>query len=161
MIKSSNRLIIALIIPVLILGLICAKKQYDLTHGAEVTLPISGYDPRDILSGHYLVYQIDFNIPNLCATLAIPGYVCINPRVFSAAPIKGCRLIIKGNCRGGRFETGAEKFYIPENRAAELNAKILTHSAAIVLSVTADGTARAKDLLIDGISWKKSASARR
>ena len=32
--------------------------------GSEIILPISGFDPRDILSGHYLVYRIDYGIQN-------------------------------------------------------------------------------------------------
>lgn len=38
---------------------------YDKDSGTEITVRISGYDPRDLLSGHYIRYTIDWNKTDL------------------------------------------------------------------------------------------------
>jgi uncharacterized membrane-anchored protein len=34
---------------------------YDKDSGTEITVRILGYDPRDLLSGHYIRYRIDWD----------------------------------------------------------------------------------------------------
>jgi uncharacterized membrane-anchored protein len=62
--------------------------------------------------------------------------------------------MIKGNCSGSQFKAGIERFYIPENQASKLDKDVRSKKGSIVLSVTPDGHAQIKDLLIDGKSWK-------
>ena len=47
--------------PFLILLSWTIKLHYQKETLPEVILPITGYDPRDLLSGHYIQYQIDWN----------------------------------------------------------------------------------------------------
>lgn len=157
MIYSKKILILVLLIPILALAALVAYKKHVLASGKEVILPISGYDPRDILAGHYLIYRVDYPVPNVCANVKTNafGYICLEPPLFSLQPIPGCKTMIRGICQYRRFVAGIEKYYIPEDQAAYLDEKIRGKAASIVISVTPAGHAVVKDLLIDGASWKQ------
>ena len=156
MINSKRALIIALLIPIAALALMTAYKHSVLSYGEEIVLPISGYDPRDLLSGHYLIYRVEYGVEDICVGGDGPktGFVCLSPKLFSYTSPEGCMKLIRGVCKDGRFEAGVEKFYIPEDKAKEIEDRVRSKSASIVLSVTNDGQAQVKDLLIDGQSWK-------
>lgn len=158
MIYTKRALIFTLIFPIVALIILTGYKHYIISNGVEVTLPISGYDPRDLLSGHYLIYQVDYGVEGICSSKSLiqTGYVCLEPKMFSYNFPQDCNKLITGICQyGGRFVAGIEKFYIPEGKAKFLEQQVLSKSASIVLSITSSGHAQVKDLLINGISWKK------
>lgn len=156
MIQTKRGLLIALLIPILALLALTAYKKSVLSFGEEIILPISGYDPRDLLSGHYLIYTIDYGVPDLCRPYSSQqdGYVCLNPKTFSSFPPENCTQLIRGTCRNGRFEAGIEKYFVPQDKALYLEKQIQSKAASIVLSLTASGHTQVKDLLIEGKSWK-------
>lgn len=155
--KSKKILFYALTFPILILALLTGYKKYLLTFGSEVVLPISGYDPRDLLSGHYLIYQIDYGVDGICSGSINQetGYICLSTKQFSYSVPNSCPQVIRGLCRAGRFDAGVEKYYIPEGAAKKLEDQVRAKAASIQLSLSKDGRAQVKDLLIDGRSWKK------
>ena len=159
MIKSKKAMCIALAIPIVSLALLVSYKKYILSHGEEVTLPINGYDPRDLLSGHYLIYRIEYGVDGICDKasykLKKSGYVCLNPKKFSYRWIDDCKIMIKGICNRRRFEAGIERYYVPEEAAKTLEDLVQSKQASIVLSVHKNGNAQIKDLLINGSSWRK------
>lgn len=157
MIQTKKALVIALLFPIVALAALTAYKKYILSFGNEVVLPISGYDPRDLLSGHYLIYRIEYGVDGICSDRSgrRNGYVCLEPKMFSYVPPAGCTKLIRGVCNHGRFEAGIEKYYVPEDKARNLEKQIRSKSASIVLSVTSSGRVQVKDLLVDGQSWKK------
>lgn len=156
MIQTKKALIIALLFPILALAALTAYKKYVLSFGDEIVLPISGYDPRDLLSGHYLIYQIDYGVGGICASNSgqQTGYVCLEPKMFSYSSPEGCSKLIRGVCNYGRFEAGIEKYYVPEDKARKLEEQVRSKTASIVLSLTSGGQAQVKDLLVNGQSWK-------
>jgi len=161
MIESNRKLIAVLVFPILALMFLTGYKSYLWNTGQEVILPITGYDPRDLLSGHYLTYRVEYGIENLCGNQnghrkrGRDGYVCLNPKQFSFYPMDSCTLVIKGSCDGfNRFEAGIERYYIPEDRAKPLDKDVREGKASIVVSVQPSGKAQIKDLLIDGKPWR-------
>ena len=156
MIQTRKAIIFVLLFPILILAAMTLYKQSVFQSGTEVVLPISGFDPRDLLSGHYLIYRIDYGVDGICrdADPEQTGFICLDPKLFSSAPIEDCKRLIRGTCRHGRFEAGIEKFFVPETEARALEDKIRSKQASIVLALTRSGGAQVKDLLIDGQSWK-------
>ena len=156
MIQTKRALVIALIFPIVALAALTAYKKYVLSFGEEITLPISGYDPRDLLSGHYLIYQIDYGVDGICSGNSgqRTGYVCLQPKMFSFSAPEGCSKLIRGTCNYGRFEAGIEKYFVPQDKAKDLEAQVRSKTASIVLSFTHSGQAQVKDLLVDGESWK-------
>lgn len=157
MISKKSALLIALLIPIIVLMALTAYKKYLLESGYEVTLPVYGYDPRDLISGHYVTYTVDYGVSNLCQNYSQiqQGYICLDTKTFSPQQDTGCQRFIRGTCNHGRFEAGIEKFYIPENKAEILDKQVREKQASIVISVTPDGHAQVKDLLINGKSWSQ------
>lgn len=51
---------VALVLPILFFVSEIITLEFTKTRGKELILPITGYDPRDLLSGHYLQYNIGF-----------------------------------------------------------------------------------------------------
>lgn len=156
MIQTKKALLLALTFPILALAILTAYRNYVLTFADEVVLPISGYDPRDLLSGHYLIYQIDYGVDGICSgeKTQKSGYVCLSPKGFSYTPPESCTKLISGVCNRGRFEAGIEKYFVPEEEAKDLEAQVRSKSASIVLSIPSSGQAQVKDLLVNGQSWK-------
>lgn len=154
--QTKKALLAALIFPILALILLTAYKKYKLAFGKEVQLSISGYDPRDLLSGHYLTYRVDYDAKNICSkvTRKVPGYICLEPRRFHFSKPEGCKLFIKGTCNRNRFEAGIERYYIPESEAKRLDKDVRSNKGSIVIMVAANGKAQIKELLIDGKSWR-------
>lgn len=158
MIKTKKGLLVALIIPIIALLFLMGYKKYILSTGNEVILPITGYDPRDLLSGHYLIYEIDYGVKDICNNLFYKikkqGFICLSTKKFSYRWPDNCETMIKGVCNHRRFEAGVERYYIPEKDAKKLELLVISKKASIVLSVLKNGKAQVKDLLINGSSWK-------
>jgi uncharacterized membrane-anchored protein len=171
---NKRYLIIALAFPILILAALIFYKQAKVMIGNEIILPITGFDPRDILSGHYLIYRVDYGIYNddICHNYGNnnDAYICLkkdnkNPDTYTSTinsythptdlDDPKCFAVIKGKCKDGRFTAGIEKFFIPESYANSLDRAVRNSQGKIVLSVTKSGSAAIKDLLIDGKSWKE------
>ncbi len=157
MFQNKKTLIVALIVPILSLIALTSYKKYILAVGYEIVLPISGYDPRDLLSGHYITYRIEYGISEICSNQyeSRIAYVCLEPNksVNFSVPLS-CTKMIEGECNYGQFKAGIEKYFVPEDKAKYLESQIRSKSASIVLSVTRNGRAQVKDLLLDGQPWK-------
>lgn len=155
MITSKRGVLIALIIPIIALMMLASYKRYIFLTGEQVALSITGYDPRDLLSGHYVEYTIDYGVKDICRdAFNKSGYICLNPKMFTRERPYHCSLFIKGNCNGSRFEAGIERYYVPEKDAKRLEELIRSQKASVVLSVLKNGKAQVKDLLVNGQSWK-------
>lgn len=154
---KSRNLIIALLFPILALVGFTAYKKHILTVGREVILPVSGYDPRDLLAGHYLIYQVDYGVENICPDKRSTktAFICLENKTFSYYSPQSCKILIRGVCDYGQFKAGIEKYYIPEAQSQELTKKIRNKQASIVIAVTPNGHAQVKDFLIDGHSWQE------
>ncbi|MBN2107492.1 MAG: GDYXXLXY domain-containing protein [Deltaproteobacteria bacterium] len=163
-------LIAAVVFPIVVLLGLMFSKQARLAQGSQVILPIEGFDPRDLLSGHYLTYRINYGASPDCSRGQGGGqklYACLSeefgPEDFYRARFisqddmadSDCTLFIAGRCENGRFAAGIEKFYIPEQYAAPLDRAVRTGKGKIVLKVSGSGSAVIQDLLIDGKSWRE------
>lgn len=102
-----------------------------IEHSTEIKLPISGYDPRNLLSGHYVAYRIDWDKAD-----------CNQADWNGACPIR-------------TFKT-SQRFYVPEESAYAIERAINQPNvkAEIIFSYQKGKTAVARDLLIDGKSFK-------
>jgi uncharacterized membrane-anchored protein len=132
-------------------------------------IPISGYDPRDLLSGHYLTYRLDIKTEKGCSKYEYADgtvYLCLEKPDDGSVrgyPVENitepasdeCAIVIKGKCRYNRFIAGVERFYIPEEHAEYLDAIIRKGKCSLKIKIDSKGNASIKDMLIDGKSWKE------
>lgn len=156
------KLILAVSLPIVFITSFALYKSYQLTTGREIVLPISGYDPRNLLSGHYLIYTVDYGIKNIChpsSAIKKNGYLCLNPKEFSYKKPKHCPLFIKGTCEYRRFDAGINRYYVSEGEAKDLNRFVIDGAGSLLLSVQSDGETQIKDLLINDVSWRDTVGA--
>lgn len=159
----NKKLILALLIPILFLLLNVVHKQYLSSSGTVVTLPVEGFDPRDLLSGHYVEYRVKYETTNSCYDVVVEHHVfqkmalCLEPerKLYAVEDIpKSCELYLLGQCQGENFIAGIERFYIPDEYATELDQKLRDEAGSIEVSVTKSGSGIVKNLLVDGEDWR-------
>ena len=160
---KNTRLIISLAIPILAILLSIGKSEYQVRSGEEWKFEIGGYDPRDLLKGHYLTYRILFDrdekekkscdkndgILDCCLCLQRETSKVKTMRCETAAKL--CDGMINE-----KFLPRLRKFYIPENRGKSLENLVRSRKAEILLSIHPSGDPNVKELLIDGEPWKQA-----
>ena len=98
--------------------------------GQEVRIQIEGYDPRDLLSGHYILYQNNMQSVNM----QINGTDCSR-----------------------KYFYGRHRFYVPQEYARTLDRLFSLrrrYQFEVVYSCVKGKKPIAKELLIDGIDWR-------
>ena len=166
----------ALALPVLALAALVGQQEMRLAHARILSVPLTGYDPRDLLQGHYILAQFDWSWEREPAAElygGTDGALCVlndapRPRVRFLRGWKAgdrtdsdCTLIVVGMARLGppRFAPrglddgyGLVRFYVPEERAGELEKLMRDRPGALTadLAVRSDGGAAIKALRVDG-----------
>jgi len=137
-----NKKILALVLGLPCFLLMCwvLRLGYIQKTGRDVVVSISGYDPRDLLSGRYISYIIDWEETD-CAQFEEKK--CPN------TPF----------CKENRFGQTC-RFYVPEKDAAVLDELFALQSTnglrfEVVYVVKKGFTPIAKELLIDGLPWRE------
>ena len=158
--KVKIKKILAVIFPIVMISTWISTQAYDLLVGTVVELPIRGYDPRDLLSGHYAIYDVLYGNKAVCPTrkkISHSACVCLEKsgkdNLFqgswlgscSAKP-QECRLFLKGTCENKRFKAGIERFYFSEVHKEVL--RVVPEGSTIIVSVSSQGKALVKDLVI-------------
>lgn len=173
-------LLVSFGIPVLFFASEILYLEFGKKSGKELILPIQGYDPRDLLAGHYLRYTISFQTDALCSqtdsgriskskTSENLHCVCYshsgkilegegffaedcNPDMLQNRSL--CRVYLRGTCDYGRFKIGNERYYVNEEKAREYEARLRKEKEVhIRLKVDADGKA-----ITDALIWEDGSS---
>jgi uncharacterized membrane-anchored protein len=146
-----------------------------LMQAQEVTLAVTGYDPRDLLSGHYLRYRVDYGVgfdqSRLSAGQLNEDFcACLTPDSsgISKASWIGrcaerhsptCPIFVKGKFSRNGLNAGIERYYIPEHYQYSL-AQVPAF-ATIKARVTSKGTAYVTGMYVNDIpilEWAKQKS---
>lgn len=152
-----KKLIAALAIPCIALLAMALYNQRILSGYPEHEFEIEGYDPRDLLAGHYLRFTIKYDIDTTCEQdKYIDVQICVSPtkRMITDGNMQGCNQWINATCYKNRVNDQLNRFYVPEDKATHLENLIRGKKASVKIAV-GQGNAVIKDLLIDGFSWKK------
>ena len=163
-----NKTKILLFIPVFALLGWTLSVQAMISGGTKLDLPVRGYDPRDILAGHYLAIEVDYDaFPSECKTdenakgkerwKKKDAFFCADAGRIGLGMSEECPLFIKGYCLYGRFHDGVGRFYVPEKmaRALERAVRNKENNPMLRLSVTPDGRAFPVDLILRGKPFKE------
>lgn len=158
---SRKGVALAVTLPLLaiVLGIVQAERFRG--RARDFVFEIGGYDPRDLLRGHYLQFRLLVDpLPEREACVGDGCCLCLTRR--EAGAVSGVEL---ARCATARAECdGAlpaaivgtpQRFYVPEDRAAELERDLRNaaerHAARAVLAVDGDGVAHVVGLLIDDV----------
>lgn len=123
----------AILLPFIILILWVIMLQSQTITGKTIKLYVNGYDPRDILSGHYLSLSIDIK-KNQCLLTK-----------------KRDEII----CQGHPFKR-VYKYYLAEEQGKELDRLIPQQNPNMELefSLPNFGSPKIKNFYIDGQNWE-------
>ena len=143
---NKKLLLLVFFLPFLVLFCWCVFLYQQRESGIDIKVAIRGYDPVDLLSGHYISYQIDWDKTD-CTQF--PDEICPKERF----------------CKDSRW--GREcRFYIPEKYARQLDSlfrqyiwqsrKEKNMTFEVVYSYNKARKPMAKQLLINGKDWKES-----
>jgi len=160
---KNKKLLLIVLLPLLTLLLLITRAELHLQQGQIWQFKVQGYDPRDLLRGHYLRFQLSYNWQNKqVGSCAVKQNCCLcltdTGKAVPAVQKMSCD-IAKNQCDGTMNFALAKKlnrFYIAENKAKKaeniLREARINDQALLSISINADGTPMIVDLLIDGQS---------
>ena len=151
MIRRS--LLVAVALPVLGLAVLIARAELRSRGGVEWRVPVTGYDPRDLVSGHYLLYRYAWESTGsgscVCLNEGPTGRVDPSVRRIACTDVAQCDAWI----RGERVD-GPQRFFVPETRAPALEHAFLRSRAHLGIAVR-DGDVVVGELYLDGKPWRE------
>lgn len=127
----KNKLFLAASLPFLALILWTASVALTHSSGTSYRVRIVGYDPFDLISGHYIRFRYDFGAATICAkaepkkscVCLVPdaeGFLLASRTEDCSTAGAECPLFVRGECKDNGFLADAQRFYIPEEYAPVL-----------------------------------------
>lgn len=132
--KNNKLLLIALLFPIIFFCSWIGYLEYAVRHAPKVEIAATGYDPRDLLSGHYINLQLEWDNTN-------------------------CKQFKDNTCPREQFDT-VYRFYLPEDEAKKLDL-IMRQSKGpkldikLVFAYRTDAKPILEDMLINTQNWKE------
>lgn len=146
---------------VLVFGGIIAAEEASMWRGVEVRLPVEGYDPRDLLAGHYVRFRLVAvrEAEAFGRTVAEDAAFCLEERdgrwhvSRPRAAGDDCRpfLAVRPN-RVGQVHFGVDRFYVDERRRREVGVVEAGPDTYLVGVVDRSGRVHPRDLVVGGKS---------
>ena len=138
---KNKLLTIGLAAPFVVLLAWTLSLTFTRASGREVKVVIAGYDPRDLLSGRFVSYSIDWDETD-------------------------CGQFAGGQCPENEFCENAKwgrqcRFYVDERKADDLNQLLsgsVGHRIEVIYAYTPGKKPIAKQLLVDGEKWGEEVS---
>jgi uncharacterized membrane-anchored protein len=159
------RLVVALLLPLVALVLLIVRAELVLKQGRRWTVAITGYDPRDLIRGHYLQFRLKWkpasSLDEQCPSTSEDCYLCLERQGgdTSARPEPTMRRVYSYQTKQcdsafpAATEENLHKYFIPEDKGAVLERAIREKEASLVLAVSATGEVVIKDLLLNDEPW--------
>lgn len=155
---------LALALPLLVIVLAIARAELFLRGAQQFSLPIQGYDPRDLLQGRYLQFRLALDREHglereACGSDTQACCWCLThvPGQESARAELAMCTTARAQCSGALPLTAAERpfrFYVPEAQAPAMERALgearLTHQAFAVFAIDPSGEARVSELSLAG-----------
>lgn len=167
--------IAALIFPILVITGFASQEFIYRIIGDEVILDISGYDPRDLLRGHYISYTIAESTDNIKTDVyftsddyySVNGYLILvdsnNDGVYDSfsefSESKPSNPYIKGTIHDGysgiyyRITDNIKRYYVNEKLAPIIESAITKADSVQIKGTVYNGEFRADSLIIDGTEY--------
>jgi uncharacterized membrane-anchored protein len=155
---TQTNVIVRVFLPFAALGCWAAYLWLTSAYGVAVELPVAGFDPRDLLAGHYLTYAVDYgrsvcsnradNDRCVCFSASKPASVVWDGEC-SAMPQDRCTVYLRGRCSWRGFEAGIERYYIPESFSASLSR--VPQKSTIEVRINGFGQGVVTKFFVDGV----------
>jgi uncharacterized membrane-anchored protein len=143
----------ALLLPIVAFAGLVVHAELLRASGPVFHVAIAGYDPRDLLQGHYLRYRLQWPADGAC-----DGTTCCLCLQTSGAHTKVECGVADTACDAQLshqiVEQGRE-FFIQEDAGPALEQAIRRGQGAIALNVTPNGQVRVHALFIGGVPYRR------
>jgi uncharacterized membrane-anchored protein len=143
----------ALLLPIVaFLGLV-GRAELLRASGPVFHVAIAGYDPRDLLQGHYLRYRLQWPADGACdgATCCLCLQVSgVHTKVECGTADAACDAQLSRQM----VDQGRE-FFIQEDTGPALEQALRRGQGAMALNVTPNGQIRVHELFIDGVPHRR------
>lgn len=156
---SRSFVLFAVGLPLLALASVVARSELRVRASEEWMFPVSGYDPRDLLRGHYIRYRIDLQeeSPTLRCSNDDPACcLCLTRRDDGTTSTRRTTCTDARDACDGRLQTrhleGLERLYVPESEALAIERRLRAAApdeARIVLAIDGLGRPMVRELRID------------
>jgi uncharacterized membrane-anchored protein len=146
--------IILLALPLMIVAGWAGYHEVNSRIGTEVIFKVRGYDPRDLLAGHYLTYEVVYDPPIMKCENNKPVFACLATGEVSSELDEECEVSLRGTCYWGRFRGNIERFYVPEAYARDLDRALRFEEvdAKIKVFVTNKGVGYVKEMYFNDLT---------
>jgi uncharacterized membrane-anchored protein len=160
---THKKLLVAVSIPFVLLCLLIVRAEVHISQGKEWNFQVQGYDPRDLLRGHYLRFGLRLDWEDEASqTCDGAEECCLCLTDVGAAVPKVSKL----SCETAQHACGSyirhelllnlNRYYIPEDQA-ETAEKILREArmdneAFLRISVNSNGEPQILDMILHGES---------
>lgn len=172
---SPRLLLAALLLPLLGLAGGALHAWWQTSHGSVWEVPIRGYDPRDLLRGHYIRFQYDWPTTGP-TTRAAPAQwrVCFRHTGQTVAIEALALTPLPADCRAVARQLaghdgllldyqghGRGQFYLDEAEARPLERLLADpdHKLSVRVIITASGRMTPLDILVDGRPYRQVLAA--
>jgi uncharacterized membrane-anchored protein len=161
---SRKFVIVALALPLLAIGLGIVRAELFMSSAREFVFEIAGYDPRDLLRGHYLQFRLQVEplpVREACDDARGDCCLCLTRVEADAVPYaeRATCATARAECDGAlhtRYLREPQRYYVPEARAHALEQRLIAamahRRAHAVLALDQKGEARVRELRVDGES---------
>lgn len=161
---------LAVLLPLVGILSLIARGELLLRAGKSFRIGMTGYDPRDLLSGHFLqyAYDLDWQGESTCGALGQSGQplgldaaccICLTRRgedEYPAARQVACEAA--SVCDGWLHSASLvppRRYFIPEDRASALEAALRHSQASLEVSASPEGEPALGELYLDGRPWRE------
>jgi len=168
--REGRWLQLGVVLPMLGLLVLVARAEVLLRSGESFRIAIKGYDPRDLLHGHYLQYSFDFDWrgESTCGSrsggvpvgLESGCCVCLGSDVDSntlaEARLVACDQV--SACDGWLHAASLSpplRYFVPERYAAELEEALRGRAASLSVTCGPGGEPAIGELYLDGQPWRE------
>ncbi|MEZ4280727.1 MAG: GDYXXLXY domain-containing protein [Myxococcota bacterium] len=150
--------ILALLLPLLGLGWGWLSIHHHAQQGLDWDVPVEGFDPRDLLRGHYVLYRYRWPGLEPAVDPAPIEALCIEgrpPNIDRASPLESeeaerCTSIARSSARDRSEAHGLESglYYVDQTRARSLEEALRDPAMRAILRIRVrdDGVVRPLDL---------------
>jgi hypothetical protein len=168
--KPSPALLAAILLPLIGLVGTAGWAAWQTRIGTEWRVPIQGYDPRDLLRGHFITFRYVWPMPDE-RRLAADWRICFSGppeaptiRLLGPEVVKGAGCTAIAQAMPGHDALtldasgiGRGTFYLDERYAGRIGDMLVRggHEVSLVLVVTASGRLTPRDLLVDGKPFRE------
>lgn len=168
--RENRCLQVAVILPMLGLLVLVARAEVLLRSGESFRIAIRGYDPRDLLRGHYLQYSFDFEWrgESTCGPLSggLPTgldpscCVCLTSDVDSNTLAEARQVACEqvDSCDGWLNSASLApplRYFVPERQASELEEALRGRSASLSVTCGPGGEPAIGELYLDAHPWRE------